>query len=112
MSTQHSTTQIKWTDETIIDLIRKVRNDLIKDFLDERFLLQYIESNYRMKELSHIKIEFIKSNLKELLITPVNTAHYQIIIDQIRENDSASLSEGNEILFYKEIESVLKKYIY
>jgi hypothetical protein len=112
MSTQPSITQLKWTDEIIIDLIRKVRNDLIKDFLDERFLHHYVDTNYKIKGLSQIKVEFIKSNLKELLITPVDVVHYQVIIDQIREKDTASLSEGNEIFFYKEIESVLKKYIY
>lgn len=112
MSPQPVLNPIKWNDETIIDLLRKVRNDLIKDFLDERFLLQYIDINYKLKELSPVKVEFIKASLKELLISPVNTNHYQVIIDKIRENDSASLSEGNDVLFYKEIESILKKYIY
>jgi hypothetical protein len=112
MSTHQSTPQTKWTTEMIIDLIRKVRNDLIKDFLDERFLHQYVETNHNIKGLSPVKVEFIKANLKELLITPVDVVHYQVIIDQIREQDSASLSEGNDILFYKEVESVLKKYIY
>jgi hypothetical protein len=32
----------KWSDEAIIDLIRQLRNDLIKDFLDERFLKEYL----------------------------------------------------------------------
>jgi hypothetical protein len=112
MSTQPSPSQIKWSNETIIDLIRKVRNDLIKDFLDERFLQQYVETSYNIKGLSPIKVEFIKSNLKELLIMPVDVAHYQVVIDRIRENDSASLSEGNDALFYKEVETILKKYIY
>jgi hypothetical protein len=71
MSTHPSTPQTKWTTEMIIDLIRKVRNDLIKDFLDERFLHQYVETNYNIKGLSPVKVEFIKANLKELLITPV-----------------------------------------
>lgn len=96
----------------IIDLIRKVRNDLIKDFLDERFLHQYVDTNYKIKGLSQLKVEFIKTNLKELLITPVDVLHYQVIIDQIRERDSASLSEGNDAFFYKEVENILKKYIY
>ena len=112
MSTQPSVNQTKWSDENIIDLVRKVRNDLIKDFLDERFLSQYINLNYKVANLSQVKIEFIKTNLKELLISPVNIAHYQTIIADIRENDSASLSEGNDALFYKEIEMILKRYIY
>ena len=101
-----------WTDENIIDLVRKVRNDLIKDFLDERFLKDYIANKYGMKELTAVKIEFIKRDLKEFLIAPVNTDHYRTVVDQIRETNSASLSEGNDELFYSEVEQILKKYIY
>ena len=101
-----------WTDENIIDLVRKVRNDLIKDFLDERFLKDYIANKYGVKELTSVKIEFIKRDLKEFLIAPVNTEHYRTVVDQIRETNSASLSEGNDELFYSEVDQILKKYIY
>lgn len=101
-----------WTDENIIDLVRKVRNDLIKDFLDERFLKDYIANKYGVKELTAVKIEFIKRDLKEFLIAPVNTDHYKTIVDLIRETNSASLSEGNDELFYSEVDQILKKYIY
>jgi hypothetical protein len=99
------TINTQWTDESIIELVRKLRNDLIKDFLDERFLKEYIASHFRVRELSNVKIEFIKKELKELLISPVNTAHYQL-------TDSAALTENNEQLFYKEIENLFKRYIY
>ena len=101
-----------WTDENIIDLVRKVRNDLIKDFLDERFLKDYIANKYGVKELTAVKIEFIKRDLKEFLIAPVNTEHYRTVVDQIRETNSASLSDGNDELFYSEVDQILKKYIY
>ncbi|HEX8041653.1 MAG TPA: hypothetical protein VF490_21045 [Chryseosolibacter sp.] len=102
----------KWTDERILELVRKLRNDLIKDFLDERQLKQYVANNFRVYDLSNIKIEFIKKDLKELLISPVNTNHYQGLIDQIRETDTAGITETNEPLFYKELESIFKRYIY
>jgi hypothetical protein len=102
----------KWSDENIIDLIRQLRNDLIKDFLDERYLKEYLSNKYNMRELSNVKVEFIKKELKELLIAPVNTPHYHPIIEQIKTTESASLSEGNEQLFYKELENIFKKYIY
>jgi hypothetical protein len=96
----------------IIDVIRKLRNDLVKDFLDERNLITYLSAQFRVIELSAIKIEFIKKDLKNLLIAPVDLNWYQPIIDDYNTTGSASLSEGNEKLFYKEIEMVLKKYIY
>lgn len=102
----------QWTDERILELVRKLRNDLIKDFLDERHLKEYLSSQFRVNDLSNTKIEFIKKDLKELLISPVNTNHYQGLIDQVRETDSAGLTETNEDLFYKELENIFKRYMY
>ena len=102
----------QWTEERILELVRKLRNDLIKDFLDERHLKEYISKHFRVNELSNIKIEFIKKDLKELLISTVNTNHYQILIDQIRDTDSAAITEINEPLFYKELENIFKRYMY
>jgi hypothetical protein len=102
----------QWTDERILELVRKLRNDLIKDFLDERHLKEYVANQFRVNDLSNIKIEFIKKDLKELLISPVNTNHYQVLIHQIRETDSAAISETNEPLFYKELENIFKRHMY
>lgn len=102
----------QWTDIRILDLVRKLRNDLIKDFLDERFLKSYVSTEFGIRELSLTKIEFIKKGLRELLISPVNTIHYQHLITQIRETDSAALTEMNEHLFYEELETVIKRHLY
>ena len=102
----------QWTDDRILELVRKLRNDLIKDFLDERHLKAYLATHFRVNELSNVKIEFIKKDLKELLISPVNTSHYQGLIAQIRETDSAALTESNEPLFYKELELIFKRYMF
>lgn len=102
----------KLTDESIIDLIRRLRNDLIKDFLDERFLKEYLAANMNVRDISNIKIEFIKKALKELLIDPVNTEYYKPIIENIKASDSAALTEGNDSLFYKELEMIFKKFAY
>ena len=102
----------QWTEDRILELVRKLRNDLIKDFLDERHLKEYLSANFRVNELSNIKIEFIKKDLKELLISPVNINHYQNLIGQIRETDSAGLTETNEPLFYRELELIFKRYMF
>lgn len=102
----------QWTDDRILELVRKLRNDLIKDFLDERHLKAYLSTHFRVNELSNIKIEFIKKDLKELLISPVNIYHYQGLIALIRETDSAALTESNEPLFYKELELIFKRYMF
>lgn len=103
------------TDSSSLDptaVVLKLRNDLIKDFLDERNLIEYLSKEFRMMEVSRVKVEFIKRDLKLLLQTPLDEARYQEVLDAITETGTAALSQGNEKLFYKEIESVLKKYIY
>lgn len=112
MESPLTTPDVKWSDENIIDLIRRIRNDLLKDFLDERFLRQYCESKFGVRELSPIKTELIRKQLKEMLISPVSIAHYENLIRHIRENDSASLSVGNDRMFYHEIESAIKPILY
>jgi hypothetical protein len=94
------------------DLVLKLRNDLIKDFLDERNLITYLSKEFRMMEVSRVKVEFIKRDLKLLLQTPLDEARYNELLGTISETGSAALSQGNEKLFYKEIEGILKKYIY
>ena len=96
----------------IVDVIRNLRNDLIKDFLDERNLLAYVSDHYKVHEVSAIKMEFIKKDLKSLLISPVNLEWYKPVITDFNANGSASISEGNEKLFYQEIEGILKRNLY
>jgi hypothetical protein len=96
----------------IVDVIRRLRNDLIKDFLDERVLIEYLSTQYRIIELSRVRVQFIKADLQRLLIEPVNLEWYKPILEDYKATGSAALSDRNEKLFYKEIEGILKKYIY
>ena len=94
------------------ELVLKLRNDLIKDFLDERNLITYLSKEFRMMDISRVKVEFIKRDLKLLLQSSLDETHYQEVLETITETGSAALSQGNEKVFYKEIEGILKKYIY
>jgi hypothetical protein len=105
-------TTTRWTDENIIDLIRKVRNDLVKDFLDERVLNEYLAATYRAKPLNKVQQELVRQELKDLLISPVDVSHYKTLIEHIKEHDSASLTEKYEPLFYRNIESAMKKHMF
>lgn len=94
------------------ELVLKLRNDLIKDFLDERNLITYLSKEFRMMDISRVKVEFIKRDLKLLLQSTLDEERYREVLETISETGSAALSQGNEKVFYKEIESILKKYIY
>jgi hypothetical protein len=100
----------KLSVEKIIDLVRQVRNDLVKEFLIKDNAQKYFVDHYN-KPLSTIKLEFLRRDLSELLISPVDLAHYSSLIKDIRETNSASLSKGNnEELFYKELAGIFDKY--
>src|SRR5690606_40144517 len=76
-SMNSDTLQSLWTDERIRDLVRKLRNDLIKDFLDERILVPWLKDRYQVPDLSPVKVQLIRKELKTLLISPVDIHHYQ-----------------------------------
>ena len=102
----------RWSEENMVDLIRATRNNLIKDFLDERHMKDYLHQQYKIGALSNIKIQSIKKDLMNLLVTPVNVNSYATLIQYIKTNDVAVISDENRFLFYREIEMILKKYIY
>ena len=101
----------KISTERIIDLVREVRNGLIRDFLDDEKLKTYFQEHYN-KQLSQIKLEFAKRDLKELLASPVDLVHYAQLIKQMQELNTASLASSNHELFYHQLERIFKKYNY
>ena len=102
----------KWTQDNDVELIRKLRDDLVKDFLDERYLKEFILENYNVRELSNIKLEFLRKELKELLQSPLDVNHYDPILSYLRDTGSDSLADGQDQLFYIDIEKILKRYIF
>ena len=99
----------KLSVEKVIDLVRQVRNDLIKDFLINDNVQNYFVERYN-KPLSPIKREFLMRDLRELMILPVDLVHYSSLIKEIRETNTANLSGRNNQLFYKEVEVIFDKY--
>jgi hypothetical protein len=95
--------------EQIIDLIRSQRNELAKQFLNDQHLSSYYKQQFN-KEVSNIKREFIKRELKELLIEPVDLVHYAGLINEKRENNSIVINEKELELFYKELNIIFRKY--
>jgi hypothetical protein len=84
---------IKHSQENNVDLIQKIRNDLVKDFLDERYLKEYLAEHYHVRELSNVKVEFIKKELKDLLQVPLDTKHYDALLTRLNETDATTLSD-------------------
>jgi hypothetical protein len=96
----------------IIDQIRERRNDLIKDFLDERTLINYVSEQYKITDLSPMKIQFIKNELKDLLASPVDAEFFKPLIDESKKTDNFILEDYHDKFFYQEIMFIIKNYIY
>ena len=107
-----SSEAVKLTDEYRIDLIRKLRNELIKEFLDDKNLVAYFAEQFHQKELNNRRVEFIKKELRELLIAPVDLVHYSTILLEMKQDGTASISAKNEKLFYDELEKIFKRYVF
>lgn len=103
--------EIKLSIERIIDLVREVRNGLIADFLEDATIKSYFHEQYN-KEISQVKTEFLKRDLKELMNSPIDLPHYSSLIKAMQEQNSASLTATNHDLFYRELERIFHKYSY
>jgi len=97
--------------EKIIDIIRTLRNDLIKEMLKDDRYEEYFMQQFN-KPLSKVKKEFIRRELKELLIHPIDLVHYAKLITMIKETNSAALTEQNYKLFYDELDAIFRKYTF
>ncbi|HEX5171777.1 MAG TPA: hypothetical protein VFW11_21510 [Cyclobacteriaceae bacterium] len=106
------TTETQWTRENTLELLRGIRNELAKDFLDERVLIEYLSGKYNKKELSNTRLASVKKDLKDLLTAPVDVNHYSSLIRKVEENHTTAISYKNESLFFKEIDKILSKHIF
>jgi hypothetical protein len=102
------------TEELIVERIRSNRNDIVKDFLDERNIRSYYADRYHLNDIESPKVHAIKSDLKELLDTPVDTVHYNSLIQQMKQAGMVSLDnvDINPDLYLKEIQKIFLKHMF
>ena len=98
--------------DTVLDSILTARNDLIKDFLDERYLREHFANRFSIQELSNRKVEFIKKALMEKLNEPLNEIHYQSLIDDLRDRGTTEIAEGEDHLIHKDLEMIFRNYTF
>ena len=101
---------LKLSMESIIDNVRTHRNELIKDLLKDGKIQSYFQSTHQ-KDISSVRIEFIRRELKTLSATPVDLIHYAALIKNIRKNNSFEAIADDQI-FYDELELIFRRYNY
>jgi len=94
----------------IIDRVRTRRNDMIKTYSEKHVAIGYFRKQYSI-ELSDRKYEFLLRDLKELLIAPVDLAHYASVITEFKETpDKSDLNSKCDQLAMQELINIFRKY--
>ncbi|HEY9044487.1 MAG TPA: hypothetical protein VIN08_01265 [Ohtaekwangia sp.] len=108
------TSESKFTglDVDIINYIREARNTIAKQLLHDQTLKVYLAERHNLSDVSLVKLEFIKRALQQLLIAPVDLEHYGRLFLEMKKSGVPFLLENNEPLFYSDIETAIKNYVY
>lgn len=101
----------KQQSDSLLQRILIARNDLIKDFLDERHLRAHFATRFSIQELSDRKVEFIKKALMEKLEEPLDETHYETLIHELSD-DAIELTEDNNQLIHKDLEMIFRNYTF
>ena len=96
------------SNDKIIEIIRDVRNDMIKDFMADEVLNAYYLNHFK-KALSNVKREFIRRDLRELRNAPLDLVHYSKLITQIKQTGNFIVEKNSE-LFLTDIYQIVSKY--
>ena len=102
----------KLSTEKIIELVRVTRNNYILEFLEGDAIQQFFSEHYHMPQLSTIKIEFLKRDLKMLLGSSVDLVHYASVIKEIKDSNVLEVAQPHQLFFNREFEGIFKKYIF
>ena len=103
---------LKPSMQQVIEWVRNSRNSKIKFFGDKDIVAAFILENYSIK-LSDRKYEFLSRELTELLIAPVDLAHYAAVITDFKEQPGTTESDQEcERLVLQELAKIFKKYTF
>lgn len=96
----------------IIDRVRTSRNNKIKEFSEKRVIVEYFRKHHGI-ELSDRKLEFLSRELKELLIAPVDLAHYASVITEFKDSPGKTgLDDQCAQLIMDELTKIFKRYTF
>jgi len=101
----------KLSIERIIDSVHQRQGEVIREYLNDSVLRAYFKQRYN-REISSVKLEFLKRDLRDLTKAHLDLVHYAALIKQMKELNSDALPDGGDAYFLQELEVIFKKYIY
>ena len=91
-----------------IEEVKQLRDHKIGSLLQTPDLMNFLLEHYNTFTISPVKLEFLRRDLKELLQSPLDLAHYSSSIRQIKEANY----DGRECfkLIEQEVRKLIEKY--
>jgi hypothetical protein len=71
--------------EKNIEEVKQLRDSKVKSLMRTPDLMNFLKEHCTTEVISPVKLEFLKRDLKELLQSPLDLAHYSGAIRQIKE---------------------------
>lgn len=89
-----------------IETIRAHRDERLKQLLNDSRLMDFLEAQYDVFQISSVRKEFLKRDLTDLKNTPLDLVHYAALI---RDADETA-AIADHPLFLEELRNIFKKY--
>lgn len=99
---------LKVSTDQHIETIRAHRDERLKELLNDPQLMDFLEAQYDVFQISNVRKEFLKRDLIELKNTPLDLVHYAALIRDMKVGATQSVS--GHPLFLEELRNIFKKY--
>jgi hypothetical protein len=97
--------EVRWSDENIQALVRRVRKDAINGFLSGDLKNEIINTEV----IDPSKWSVIDEKLKQHQFASIDDTFYKSIINTIKQTDTASFINIDMSLIYEEIRQVISR---
>ena len=91
-----------------IETIRAHRDERLKELLNDTRLMDFLEAQYDIFQISSVRKEFLKRDLIDLKNTPLDLVHYAALIRDMKDGTAAPVADHP--LFLEELRNIFKKY--
>lgn len=99
---------LKLSIDQHIEKIRAHRDACLKELLNDKKLMDFLEAQYEVFQISTVRKEFLKRDLTDLKNTSLDLVHYAALIRDMKDGAAVTLNEHP--LFMEELRTIFKKY--
>lgn len=99
---------LKLSIDQSIETIRSHRDNHLKELLNDSKLMNFLEAQYDVFQISNVRKEFLKRDLTDLKNTSLDLVHYAALIRDMK--DGTGVNVVDHPLFLEELRNIFKKY--